>query len=66
MNTAAGQPALTPDLQKLRIDSVHSEVHSRSIDDLATERGELLLGLIGLRTKSEKASAAPAKAVRVG
>jgi 3-hydroxyacyl-CoA dehydrogenase len=63
---ALGQPALTPDVQKLLIDGVHSEVHSRSIDELAAERDELLLGLIELRTKSEKVSAAPANAVRPG
>jgi len=59
-----GQPVLTADVQKKLIDSVYSEVHSRSIDELAAERDELLLGLIELRTKSEQISMAPRAAVR--
>jgi len=51
-----GQPVLTPEVQKQLIDSVYSEVHTRSIDDLAAERDELLLGLIELRTKYERPS----------
>ena len=61
-----GQPVLTPEVQKKLIDSVYSEVHSRSIDDLAAERDELLLGLIELRTKLEQGPAATRKAVRAG
>ena len=51
-----GQPVLTPEVQKKIIDSVHAEVGSRSIDELAAERDEMLLGLIELRTKVESAS----------
>ena len=51
-----GQPVLTPEVQKKLIDSVHAEVGSRSIDDLAVERDEMLLGLIELRTKPAKAA----------
>jgi 3-hydroxyacyl-CoA dehydrogenase len=58
-----GQPVLTPEVQKKIIDSVHAEVGSRSIDALAAERDELLLGLIELRTKVENASAPSNKAV---
>jgi 3-hydroxyacyl-CoA dehydrogenase len=61
-----GQPVLTPEVQKKLIDSVHAEVGSRSIDELAAERDEMLLGLIELRTKVENASTASKKAVRVG
>jgi hypothetical protein len=61
-----GQPVLTPEVQKKLIDSVHAEVGSRSIDALAAERDEKLLGLIELRTKVETASTASQKAVRVG
>jgi carnitine 3-dehydrogenase len=61
-----GQPVLTPEVQKKLIDSVHTEVGSRSIDELASERDELLLGLIELRTKLEQASLEPRKAVRAG
>jgi 3-hydroxyacyl-CoA dehydrogenase len=49
-----GQPVLTPEVQKKLIDSVHAEVGSRSIDDLAAERDEILLGLIELRNKYGK------------
>jgi hypothetical protein len=51
-----GQPVLTPEVQKKLIDSVHAEVGSRSIDELAAERDEMLLGLIELRNKAEKAA----------
>jgi 3-hydroxyacyl-CoA dehydrogenase len=50
-----GQPVLTPEVQKTLIDSVHAEVGSRSIADLAAQRDETLLGLIELRRASEKA-----------
>ena len=52
-----GSPVLTPDVQKKLIDSVHAEVGSRSIDELAAERDEMLLGLIELRTKPAKTTA---------
>jgi 3-hydroxyacyl-CoA dehydrogenase len=50
-----GSPALTPDVQKMLIDSVHAEVGSRSIAELEAERDEVLLGLLELRTKRPKA-----------
>jgi 3-hydroxyacyl-CoA dehydrogenase len=46
-----GAPVLTPEVQKKLVDSVHSEVGSRTIDELAAERDEVLLGLIELRSK---------------
>ena len=49
-----GSPVLTPEVQKKLIDSVHAEVGSRSIDELAAERDEILLGLLELRHKFEK------------
>ena len=48
-----GSPELTPDVQRKLIDGVHAEVGSRSIEDLAAERDEILLGLLELRAKSE-------------
>jgi 3-hydroxyacyl-CoA dehydrogenase len=51
-----GSPVLTPDVQKRLIDSVHAEAGSRSIDELAAERDEVLLGLIELRNKVAKSS----------
>jgi 3-hydroxyacyl-CoA dehydrogenase len=44
-----GSPELTPEVQKKLIDSVHEEVGSRSIEELAAERDELLIGLLKLR-----------------
>jgi hypothetical protein len=56
---------LTPEVQKKLIDSVHAEVGSRSIDELAAERDEILLGLIELRTKGAKTAAASKASSRV-
>jgi hypothetical protein len=52
-----GSPVLTPEVQKMLIDSVHAEVGSRSIAELEAERDENLLGLLELRTKRPKAGA---------
>ena len=60
-----GSPVLTPEVQKKLIDSVHAEVGSRSIDELAAERDEILLGLIELRTRGAKTSAASKASARV-
>jgi 3-hydroxyacyl-CoA dehydrogenase len=46
-----GAPVLTADMQKRLIDSVHAEVGSRSIEELETERDELLISLVELRNK---------------
>jgi 3-hydroxyacyl-CoA dehydrogenase len=54
---ALGQPVLTPEVQKRLIDSVRAEAGSRSIDDLAAERDEMLLGLLELRARAEKSMA---------
>jgi 3-hydroxyacyl-CoA dehydrogenase len=61
-----GQPVLTPEVQKQLIDSVRAEVGSRSVDELAAERDDLLLELIELRTKAGRGSAMSAKTVRAG
>jgi 3-hydroxyacyl-CoA dehydrogenase len=61
-----GQPVLTPEVQKKLIDSVHAEVGSRAIAELEAQRDEVLLALVELRTKAEKASAKPRAAARVG
>jgi 3-hydroxyacyl-CoA dehydrogenase len=49
-----GSPQLTPELKEKLIAGVHAEVGSRSIDDLAAERDEALLGLLELRNKAAK------------
>jgi 3-hydroxyacyl-CoA dehydrogenase len=63
-----GSPELTPDLQRKLIDGVHAEAAARSVDELAAERDEILLGLIQLRAKAKPraVSRAPKAAVRVG
>jgi len=61
-----GQPVLTPEVQKQLIDSVRAEVGSRSVDELAAARDEMLLELIKLRTKVESGSETSAKTVRAG
>jgi 3-hydroxyacyl-CoA dehydrogenase len=52
-----GSPVLTPEVQKKLIDSVHAEAGSRTIEELAAERDEVLLGLIELRRKAQQATA---------
>lgn len=47
-----GSPVLTPELQQKLIDGLHAEVGTRSIDTLAAERDEILLGLLELRAKA--------------
>jgi 3-hydroxyacyl-CoA dehydrogenase len=49
-----GSPVLTPELQKKLIDGVHAEAGSRSIDELAGKRDEILLGLLELRLQAER------------
>src|ERR1700692_2967132 len=61
-----GSPALTPEVQKTLIDSVHAEAGSRTIEELEAERDEVLLGLLELRTKADKTSATPKAAARAG
>jgi 3-hydroxyacyl-CoA dehydrogenase len=53
-----GSPVLTPEVQKILIDSVHAEAGSRTIAELEAERDEVLLGLIELRNKVAKSSQA--------
>jgi len=61
-----GNPELTPEVQKKLIDSVHAEVGSRSIESLAAERDEMLLGLLELRTRTEKAYQMDGRDAKVG
>jgi 3-hydroxyacyl-CoA dehydrogenase len=59
-----GSPVLTPELQQTLIDGLHAEVGSRSIDDLAAQRDEVMLGLLELRASSEAASLVPKRAAQ--
>jgi 3-hydroxyacyl-CoA dehydrogenase len=63
---ALGSPALTPEVQKKLIDSVHAEVGSRSIAELEAERDEILLGLIELRNARANTAVLPTAAARAG
>jgi 3-hydroxyacyl-CoA dehydrogenase len=47
-----GSPVLTPEVQKMLIDSVHAEVGARTIEELEAERDEVLLGLLELRANA--------------
>ena len=51
-----GSPDMTPEVQRKLIDSVHAEVGSRTIEELAAERDELLIGLLQLRSNRPAAS----------
>jgi 3-hydroxyacyl-CoA dehydrogenase len=53
-----GSPQLSPELQQKLIEGVRAEVGARSIDDLAAERDEVLLGLLELRAKAALAEQA--------
>src|SRR6266852_3337266 len=53
-----GSPVLTPEVQKILIDSVHAEAGSRTIQELEAERDEVLLGLSELRNKVARSSQA--------
>src|SRR5246500_2268617 len=57
-----GSPGVAPDVQKKLIDSVHTEIGSRTIEELEAERDEVLLGLIELRKKVPKSSQTKSKA----
>ena len=61
-----GNPELTPEVQKKLIDSVHAEVGSRSIESLAAERDEMLLGLLELRSRTEQAYQRDGRDAKVG
>ncbi|MEV4610778.1 3-hydroxyacyl-CoA dehydrogenase [Neorhizobium sp. LMR1-1-1.1] len=47
-----GSPELTPEVQKKLVDSVHAEVGSRTIEELAAARDELLIGILQLRANA--------------
>lgn len=51
-----GEPVLTPALQKKLIASVRAEVGSRSVEELAAERDNLLIELIEMRTRADRHS----------
>ncbi len=54
-----GSPVLTPELQQTLIDGLHAEVGSHSIEELAAQRDEIMLGLLELRANYGETSLAP-------
>jgi len=60
-----GSPVLTPELQQKLIDGLRAEVGARSIDELAAQRDEVMLGLLELRANSEEASLVPNRTAQV-
>jgi 3-hydroxyacyl-CoA dehydrogenase len=57
-----GAPEMTPELQRKLIASVHAEVGSHTVEELAAERDELLIGLVELRNRRADALAARERA----
>src|SRR5882757_7377697 len=56
-----GSPELTPEVQRKLIDGLHAEVGSRSISELESQRDEILLGLLELRSKYESPGDIPSE-----
>jgi 3-hydroxyacyl-CoA dehydrogenase len=56
MWAALGTPAVTPELKQTIVDGVLQEAAGRSVDQLAQERDEVLLGLLALRRRTESAA----------
>jgi 3-hydroxyacyl-CoA dehydrogenase len=59
-----GKPELTPKLKQTIIDGTLEQAGDRSVEQLARERDDVLLGLIRLRRKFAEAPASPARPVR--
>jgi carnitine 3-dehydrogenase len=53
---ALGNPDITGELKQTIVDGVLEEAAGRSVDQLAQEENEVLVGLLALRAKSNKAS----------
>jgi len=48
---ALGNPTITPELQRTLIEGVLQEARTRSVEQLAQEENELLVGLLSLRAR---------------
>jgi 3-hydroxyacyl-CoA dehydrogenase len=59
-----GRPELTPKLKQTILDGVLQEAGDRSVEQLAHERDEALLGLIRIRRKLAEATTATARRLR--
>jgi len=56
MWAALGTPTVTPEIKQTIVDGVLAEANGRSVDQLAQERDEVLLGLIAQRRRIESAA----------
>jgi 3-hydroxyacyl-CoA dehydrogenase len=52
-----GVPSVTPEIKQTIVDGVLAETNGRSVDQLARERDEVLLGLLALRRRAESGAA---------
>ena len=59
-----GKPELTQKLKQTIIDGTLEQAGDRSVEQLARERDEMVLGLIRLRRKAAQAPASQAPSVR--
>ncbi len=59
-----GNAKLTPQLQQTIVEGVLQEIGNRSLEQLARERDDMLLGLLRLRASSAKVSGSSRKAAR--
>src|SRR4051812_28003227 len=57
MWSALGTPTMTPEIKQTIVDGVLAETNGRSVDQLAQERDEVLVGLIALRRLAESGAA---------
>ena len=53
MWAALGTPTMTPEIKQTIVDGVLAETNGRSVDQLAQERDEVLVGLLALRRRAE-------------
>jgi 3-hydroxyacyl-CoA dehydrogenase len=66
MMKSLGTPNITPELKQTVIDGVLREADGRSVDQLAQEENEVLMGLLKLRTKYSEHGAAMQPATTAG
>ena len=66
MMKTLGDPQVTPELKQTIVDGVMREAGGRSVDELAQEENEVIIGLMRLRANGASASPAEKEADRAG
>jgi 3-hydroxyacyl-CoA dehydrogenase len=66
MMKTLGNPQVTPELKQTIVDGVMREAGGRSVDELAREENEVIIGLLRLRANGASASLAEKEADRAG